>query len=112
PRLSSLPLRDALPISPAMLEQLLLAPPDQRRNQEIGEAEIVDRLSGETQRRHQVLDSERRAEPQSINASYRNTGRVEPGDDQPSQLLALAHQHHDIARPCIARLPLHERKAV
>src|SRR5690606_11187453 len=95
-----------------MLQQLLLAPPDQRRNQEIGEAEIVERLSGETQRRRQVLDSERRAEPQPVNAGYRNTGGVKPGDDQPSQLLPLAHQHHDIARPGIARLPLDERKAV
>ena len=47
-----------------MREQLLLTPPDQRADEEVGEAEVIQRLRGEAQRRHQVLNSQRRAEPQ------------------------------------------------
>ena len=45
-----------------VIEQLLLAPSDERRDQQAGEAQIVERLRSEAQRGHQVFHRERRAE--------------------------------------------------
>ena len=69
-----------------MFEQLLLGPSDQRRDQQPGQAEIVERLRGEAQRRHQVLDRQRRAEPQPVDPGHRHARSVEPRDDQARQV--------------------------
>ncbi len=43
---------------------------------------------------------------------HRHARRMQPRDDQPGQLAALAHQHHDVARPGIAARALFEREAL
>jgi hypothetical protein len=92
-----------------VLEQLLLAPADQRRDQQRGEAEVVERLRGEAQRGHQVAHRERRAEPQPVDALPPAPLRMQPRDDQAGQ---LAPRTSTITRPAWrARAALHQREA-
>ena len=79
-----------------VFQQLLLAPAHQGGDEQVREAQVVERLRGEPQRGHQVLHRERCAEPQSVDARHRHPGRVKPRHDQPGQFLALAHQDHEI----------------
>ncbi len=80
-----------------MGEDVLLRPPDQRRGKQVREAQIILRLSGEAQCGQHVLHRQRSAEPQAVHPSHRYPAGIELGDDLCSELLALAHQHHDIA---------------
>ena len=84
-------------------EQLILRPADQRANQQIGEIEIIERLSSKPQARHQIFNRQGSAQPQPVNACNRNSARMQPRYDQACKLLAAAHQHHNIARRCMAR---------
>ena len=47
-----------------MGQQIILRPAEQRRDQQRGEVEIIERLGGEAQRRNQILDRQRGSEPQ------------------------------------------------
>ena len=101
---------------PAVVQQVVLAPPDQRRDEQAGKVQIVKRLRGKAQRGHQVAHRQRRGQPQPVHPGHGDASRVEPRHDQTGQFLALAHQHHDIAgrrAPRLAvRFALYQRKAV
>ena len=92
--------------SPAVAQQVILAPPDQRRNQQTGKVEVIERLRGKAQRGHQIAHGKRRGKAQAVHPRHRHPFGMQPRDDQPGQLLALAHQHHDIARRGAAGRPL------
>ena len=85
-----------------MVEQILLAPSDKRRDQQIGKVEIVQWLRGETQPGHQVLDRQWRTEPQPVHPCHRHPSCVETRDNQPGKVSTFAYQYHDVARPRIA----------
>ena len=95
----------------AVFEQLLLAPAEQRRNQQRGEIEVIKRLHGKAQRRDQILHRERCAQPQPIYPGHRNPVRIEPRNDQPGKLSAFAHQDHHIARAGAPVVVLDQRQA-
>ncbi len=82
----------------AVFEQIFLAPSAQRRDQQAGERQIVERLRCEAQRRHQIPDCQRIAQPQPVDPGHGDAVAIEPRDDQRGQFAAFLHQHHDIAR--------------
>ena len=94
-----------------MREQIVLRPSHQRRGQEVRQRQIVERLRGEPQRRHQVLDRQRRAQPQPVHPGDRDTLGVQFRHDLPRKLAALAQQDHDVAgrRFPVDALCKHER---
>ena len=99
-------------VAQAMLQQVVLRPAAQRRDQQVGEHQVVARLRGEAQRGEQILDRQRRAQPQPVDACHRHARRVEPRNDQPGERAALAHQNHDVARAGPSLAALGQRVAV
>ena len=100
----------------AVLEQLLLSPADQRRDQQAGQCQIIERLRGKAQCSDQIAHREWRAQPEPVNPRNRHPGGMEPRHDQPGQLLALANQHHDVpgsgpARPLTRPAPFEQWEA-
>ena len=65
-----------LAITMAIFEQVFLTPPDQRRDQKVGEAEIVERLRSEAQRGQQILHRKRIAQPQAVDTRHRHARRI------------------------------------
>jgi hypothetical protein len=62
----------------AVLQQHLLRPTHQRRDQQRRQIEIIERLRAEAQRRQQILDRQRRTQPQPVHPRYWHAARVEP----------------------------------
>ena len=79
------------------VEQLLLVPADQRRHQQIGEVEVVERLHREGNRGEQVAHRERLRQEQPVDAGDRHPRRKQPRDDQRGELAAAANQDEDVA---------------
>ena len=96
----------------AVAQQFVLAPPDQRRDEQAGERKIVERLRGKAQRRHQILHRQRIAQSQAIDPGDGNTVTVKPRDDQRRQLAPLLYQDHDIASRGAARIALRQCEAL
>ncbi len=83
------------PVSEAV--ELILVPADQRRNQQAGKIEVVERLNGEADRRQQILDRQRLVQVQPVDAGDRNALGVKPGNDQRGQFAPAADQDQDVA---------------
>ena len=101
---------------PPPTQQVILAPAEEWRDEQVGQVQVIVRLDRKTQRGDQVTDRQWRCQPQPVNPRHRHACGVKPRDDQPGQFLALTHQHHDIARrgaPGLALgLALDQREAV
>ena len=78
-RLQMRPQADTLRAAGALV-QFVLGPPDQRRNEQAGEIEIVKRLEDEADRGEQILHRQRRVEPQPIDPRHRHACGMQPGD--------------------------------
>ena len=81
------------------LEQLVLAPAEQGRDQQAREVEVVERLGGEAGGGEQILHRQRRREQQPVDAGDRHALGVEPGDQQRGELAAAADQDQDVLGP-------------
>ena len=79
------------------VQQLLLAPADQRRDQQVREVEIVERLNGKGHRCQQVAHRERLGKVQPVDPGHRNALCEQAGDNQRRQLPAAANEDEDIA---------------
>jgi hypothetical protein len=91
-----LPQRHASP-SVGELEQQLLAPAHQGRNQQVREVQVVQRLGSESDRCEQILDGQRLLEMQAIDTRYGHTFLEEARDDQRSQFASATDEDEDIA---------------
>src|SRR5687767_9669821 len=69
-------------------EQIVLAPPEQRRDEQTGEIEIVEGLNGETGCGEKILHGQRRGQKQSVNAGDGHAFRVETGHNQGGKIPA------------------------
>ena len=96
----------------AMIEQLLLGPAHDGRHEQIGQTQIVQRLGGEADRRHQVFYREWRTQTQPVHTGNRNTSGMQAGDDQSGKLAPLAHQDHHVAWSGVAAGAFYQREAL
>ena len=81
------------------VEQLVLAPAEQGRDEQAGEIEVVERLGGEAGGGEQVLHRQRRRQQQPVDAGDRHALGMEPGDQQGGELAAAADQDQDVLGP-------------
>ena len=94
------------------VEQFLLRPADQRRDEQAGKAEIVVGLEHEADRREQVLYRQRRVEPQAIDPRHRHALGIEPRDKQLRQLAAPLDEDHHVLRAQRAALALQHQPLI
>ena len=80
------------------IEQLLLVPADQRRNEQIGEVQIVQRLDREAHRSKQVANRKRLGQEQPVDARDRHAPLEQARDDERRKLAPAANQDQDVAR--------------
>ena len=78
--------------------KVVLAPSQQRRNQQRGKVEIVERLNRKANRCNQILDDQWLVEMQPIDPGNRNPGREQPRNDQRRKLGPAPDQDQYIPR--------------
>ena len=80
------------------LEQLLLVPTEQRRDQQIGKVEVIERLHREGDGGEEIADRERFGQMQPVDTRDLHLCGKQPRDDQRGELAAAADQDQDIPR--------------
>ena len=76
--------------------EIVLVPADQRRDQQPGEVEVVERLDREGDRRDEVAHGERLLEVKPVDPRHRHLRREQSCDEQRGQFLAAADEDHDV----------------
>ncbi len=79
--------------------KFVLVQPEQGRDEQAREIEVILGLEHEPDRRHQIAYRQRRIKPQPIDARHRHTLGMQPRDDQRGELAALADEDQHILRP-------------
>ena len=83
-------------VPPRRRGAVVLGPAEQRRDEQAGEIEIVERLDREAGGGEQVLDRERRRQQQPVDPGHRHALGMEPRDEQGGEIAAPAHQDQDV----------------
>ena len=78
--------------------EVVLRPAEQRRDEQCGKVEIVERLHREAHRGDQILHRERLGQREAVDARDGDVQRLKPRDDPRRQIAASADEDHDIAR--------------
>ena len=80
------------------LEQRLLADAENRAAQHCGERQIVLGLDEKAAERGKILDRDVAGQAQPVGAGYRHALFLEASGQRMHEAVALAHQHHHVAR--------------
>ncbi len=83
---------------PGEHEELVLVEADQRRFEQAGEVEVVLRQQHEARHGQQILDRELLTEIEPVDACDLDIRALELADQRIHELVAPAHQHHQMAR--------------
>ncbi len=87
-----------LPPSLRDVVQLILIPPDQRRHEQIGERQIIERLDRKSHRGEQIAHRQWAMEMQPVDPRYRHSFGKQSRHQQRRQLTPAPYQDQHIAR--------------